>query len=104
MQYFTHTYTMESVKQDNSIQLRSKMIVPFVIGVVMCIITVILFFVGAFRVSPALWIATAVTGGLTVLFLIFSSHSTDGWVRMFSIAFIVAMVIILTYMATVTWA
>lgn len=80
------------------------MIVPFVIGIVMCIITVILFFVGAFRVSPALWIATAVTGGISILFLIFSSHSTDGWVRMFSIAFIVSTVIILTYMATVTWA
>lgn len=95
---------MENCEYNNKIELK-KSIVPFVIGMILTVATVIMFFVGAFGGSQgALWIATAVSGALALVFLAFSTFTTDGWMRMFSILFIVAITVMITFMATITWA
>lgn len=97
---------MENAEYNNKVELTSKSMVPFVIGMILAVATVVMFFVGTFAAvnqSP-LWIATAVVGGISLLLLAISGHSTDGWVRMFSILFIIAITVMLTFMATITWA
>lgn len=96
---------MENCEYNNKIELKSKSIVPFVVGMILTVATVIMFFVGAFGGNQnALWIATAVSGALALVFLAFSTYTTDGWMRMFAILFIVAITVMITFMATITWA
>lgn len=96
---------MENLEYDSKIELKNKSLATFVIGVVMSVVAVVLFFVGRFGVSMGpMWIATAVIGGVAFFLLLFSAHSTDGWLRTLSILILVALSVVMTYMATITWA
>lgn len=87
------------------IEFNSKSIVPFVIGIILSVSTVIMFFIGTFGNNQvALWIASAISGILALIFMTYAIFTTDGWMRMFSILFIVAVTAMMTYMATATWA
>lgn len=101
----SHTESMENLEYDSKIELKSKSLATFVIGIVMSVVAVVLFFVGRFGVSMGpMWIATAVVGGIGFFLLLFSAHSTDGWLRMISVLTLVALTVVMTYMATIMWA
>lgn len=96
---------MENLEYDSKIELKNKSLATFVIGIVMSVVAVVLFFVGRFGVSMGpMWIATAVVGGLGFILLLFSAGSTDGWIRMLSILILVVLSVVMTYMATIMWA
>lgn len=96
---------MGNCEYDKFVEFKSKSVVPFVIGILLTVSTVIMFFIGTFGSNQsALWIASAITGVLSLVFLTFAIFTTDGWMRMFGILFIVAVTAMITYMATSTWA
>ena len=82
-----------------------KRLIPFIGGLGFCLVAMVVFFIGAFGTATTpLWITTAIFGSIAVAMLAVSTYTTDGWLRAFSILFMAATVVVLTYMATVYWA
>jgi|GEM_PF-5560997 len=91
--------------KNKAITTDMKRLVPFIGGLGFCLVAMIVFFIGAFGTATnALWITTAVFGSIATVILAVSIFTTEGWIRAFSILFMAATVVVLTYMATVTWA
>ena len=91
--------------RNKAITTETKRLIPFIGGLGFCLVAMVLFFVGAFGTATAsLWISTAVLGGIAAVMLAVSTFTTDGWIRAFSLLFLMATVVVLTYMATLTWA
>ena len=91
--------------RNKAITTDSKRMIPLIGGLGFCLVAMIVFFIGAFGTATnALWITTAVLGSIAVVMLFISSFTTEGWLKAFSIILMAATVVVLTYMATVTWA
>lgn len=91
--------------KNKAITTDMKRLIPFIGGLGFCLVAMIVFFIGAFGTATnSLWITAAVFGGIAAIMLAVSAYTTDGWIRAFSIILMAATVVVLTYMATVTWA
>ena len=91
--------------RNKAITTDAKRLIPFLGGIGFCLVAMIVFFIGAYgTATDSLWITSAVFGGIAAIMLAVSTYTTEGWIRAFSILLMAATVVVLTYMATVTFA
>lgn len=86
--------------KESEVRLVGRLTLLFSAGVLLCVAAIALFFIGAYGPTRnPLWISTTVLGGLSLVLLAISAHSTQGWYRMFSVIFMEALVVLGTVMA-----
>lgn len=79
----------------------SKRMSVLVIGILMCIASVILFAIGyATTARGGLWIAAVVIGMIAAGMLVYSAYTSSGMYRAMAMFFLAAQIVFITIMAT----
>ena len=84
---------------------KSNRMPVLVIGILMCVASIILFAVGyAVADRSGVWIASVVIGIISAAMLIYAAHSYDGMRRMTAMFFMAVQIVFITIIATLYFA
>ena len=73
----------------------------FIIGVLMCVASIILYAIGyALANRSGVWIASVVVGAISTAMLVYAAHSYDGMRRMVAMFFMAVQIVFITIIAT----
>ena len=82
--------------------MSSKRIPALVVGILMSLVSIVLYVVGLYTTARGgLWIASVVIGLIGMISSVFATMTTNGWTRFFALMFVVVPTVFITIMATV---
>ena len=88
-----HTKNMEHLGLIKKSSLSTGL---FVMGIITSIVAIVLYFIGLNSATPSLFIPTIIVAAIGAVMYFVSAHAENGWIRMFSAAFIAAHAVFIT--------